>query len=154
MIRQATIKDLKRINELLYQVQDIHAKGRPDIFKIGTKKFSDDELKDIVTNSDLKFYIYEIDNLLIGYICLKIINDEESNSKKKRKELYIEDLCVDEKYRNQGIGKELFEYSKALAKNNNCEYVTLNVWELNKKAKSFYEKEGLRPLKTIMELKI
>ena len=47
-IRRAKSRDAKRINDLLYQVAKIHADGRPDIFKTATKKYSDDELIEIV----------------------------------------------------------------------------------------------------------
>lgn len=37
MIRKAKISDIHRINELLYQVQEVHHQGRPDLFIGGTK---------------------------------------------------------------------------------------------------------------------
>lgn len=153
-IRKANINDANGINALLYQVQDVHANGRPDIFIKGTKKFKDEELIEILNGNDLFFYVYEANKKILGYICIKIIIESESFSKYARKELYIEDLCVDEKYRHQGIAKELYDYIIELAKKEGCSHITLNVWELNKNAKEFYKKMGMNPLKTIMEFKL
>lgn len=153
-IRKANINDVNGINALLYQVQDVHANGRPDIFIKGTKKFKDEELIEILNGNDLFFYVYEANEKILGYICIKIIIESESFSKYARKELYIEDLCVDENYRHQGIAKELYDYIIELAKKEGCSHITLNVWELNKNAKEFYRKMGMNPLKTIMEFKL
>lgn len=153
-IRKANINDANGINDLLYQVQDVHANGRPDIFIKGTKKFKDEELIEILNGNDLIFYVYEANKKILGYICIKIIIESESFSKYARKELYIEDLCVDENYRHQGIAKELYDYIIELAKKEGCSHITLNVWELNKNAKEFYKKMGMNPLKTIMEFKL
>ena len=153
-IRKANINDANGINDLLYQVQDVHANGRPDIFIKGTKKFKDEELIEILNGNDLVFYVYEANKKILGYICIKIIIESESFSKYARKELYIEDLCVDENYRHQGIAKELYDYIIELAKKEGCSHITLNVWELNKNAKEFYRKMGMNPLKTIMEFKL
>lgn len=153
-IRKANINDANGINALLYQVQDVHANGRPDIFIKGTKKFKDEELIEILNGNDLIFYVYEANKKILGYICIKIIIESESFSKYARKELYIEDLCVDENYRHQGIAKELYDYIIELAKKEGCSHITLNVWELNKNAKEFYKKMGMNPLKTIMEFKL
>lgn len=37
------------------------------------------------------------------------------------------------------------------AKKSGCYHITLNVWSLNEEAQRFYEKCGLKPLKTVME---
>ena len=47
MIRRAVEKDIPKIIDLLKQVCLVHHKGRPDIFKVGTK-YSAEELKSIL----------------------------------------------------------------------------------------------------------
>ena len=47
MIRFAIEKDIPKIIDLLKQVCLVHHKGRPDIFKVGTK-YSAEELKVIL----------------------------------------------------------------------------------------------------------
>ena len=68
------------------------------------------------------------------------------------KTLYIDDLCVDETERGQHIGKQLYDYTKEYAKQIGCNNLTLNVWEGNDSARAFYDRQGLKPLKTTMEV--
>ncbi|CZH01717.1 putative acetyltransferase [Legionella pneumophila] len=54
--------------------------------------------------------------------------------------LYIDQLWVDERYRKQGIGKQLIEKSEFLGKQKQCRFSTINTmdWE----ALGFYQKLG------------
>ena len=45
IIRFAEEKDIEQINKLLVQVNSIHHRGRPDLFKSGKKKYTDEELR-------------------------------------------------------------------------------------------------------------
>lgn len=45
IIRRAQEKDIPQLDKLLFQVNKVHSDGRPDLFKAGAKKYSDDELK-------------------------------------------------------------------------------------------------------------
>ena len=55
---------------------------------------------------------------------------------------HIEGIFVEEKYRNQGIGKELIAYCK-----NKYNKLTLEVYKKNTKAINFYEREQFNPIK-------
>ena len=68
-----------------------------------------------------------------------------------RKELYIDDLCVDDSARGQGVATELFRHVTAVAKAEGAKFITLNVWEGNS-ALRFYEKMGMKPRKVFMDL--
>ena len=63
------------------------------------------------------------------------------------KTLYIDDICVDEKARGQGVGRTLYDAVIAFAKESGCYNVTLNVWTCNEGALKFYEtmKDELKP---------
>ena len=43
-IRRATENDIKGVDRLLFQVQELHHTGRPDLFRAGAKKYTDAEL--------------------------------------------------------------------------------------------------------------
>lgn len=46
--RRAEERDIPRIAELLLQVAKVHADGRPDLFRAGQRKCTDEELKAIL----------------------------------------------------------------------------------------------------------
>lgn len=150
MIRRGEKKDIDRILELLVQVDMVHHKGRPDIFKGPTTKYTREELEYLLKSEDMYIFVY-VDKEVLGYaFCVKK-EVLESNILKPIKTLYIDDICVDEKYRGSGIGSEIYNYVVMFAKKNGFYNITLNVWECNPKARKFYEKMGLVPQKTTME---
>lgn len=152
LIRRATDTDLNRVNDLLCQVLEIHANGRPDIFKHGTKKYDDSELVGIFHNDSTPVFVAENeDGYVVGYAFCVHKSTYKNSILKDRSELYIDDLCVDRDCRGKHIGKQLFEYVQRYAKENNFDAITLNVWSLNESAMKFYEKCGFAPLKVIME---
>ena len=154
MIRRAKNTDIDRVNALLYQVQQLHADGRPDIFKNGAKKYTTEELKALIADDMTPIFVYEEDGMVMGYaFCIYQIT-LESEQLHERKVLYIDDLCVDESYRRKHIGKKLYEHVLAVARENGCDSVTLNVWRVNPSAEQFYQKMGMEPLKTMMEKRL
>ena len=151
-IRRARIADIDGINRLLYQVLGVHHAGRPDLFKKNVKKYTDDELIAIIGDDDRPVFcaLDEREDLL-GYAFCIFQQHKNSNILTDIKTLYIDDLCVDESARGRHIGKSLYEYVLAFARESGCYNVTLNVWTCNEGAMRFYEKMGLTPQKIGME---
>ena len=152
MIRRAKVEDVNGISELLRQIDEIHAEIRPDIFKAGHEKYTDEELGDIITQKSMDVFVYESDDgRIIGHAFCVFEETKNVNNMNDRKCLYIDDICIDEKERGKGIATALYQHVKDFAKENNCQAITLNVWEGNDSAISFYKEMGLVPLKTTME---
>ena len=152
MIRKAETKDIGRIEDLLLQVNHVHAAGRPDIFIDGKMKYSREEIEKILSNPETPVFVWVDENdRTEGYaFCIVEITKNLSNLRDK-KTLYVDDICVEEKMRRRHIATDLYEFVKKYAAENGFDRITLNVWELNPGAKAFYEKMGMKPLKTVME---
>ena len=154
-IRRALKKDMGRIDELLYQVCRIHHEGRPDIFRAGTKKYSERQLADILDDERTPVLAAaDDDDVLMGYAFCVFKEVRDDNILHDSKTLYIDDLCVDERFRGKGIGKALYHAARELAVKSGCGSLTLNVWNCNAPAMEFYRKCGFVPQKTIMEEKL
>ncbi len=151
LIRKAEPRDLEAVNSLLRQVLKVHYDGRPDLFNERGKKYTDEELLGIFANPQTPVFVYEKDGAVLGY-AFCALQHFSSGSLRPLTTLYIDDLCVDEHARGKHIGRALFEYVKAFARENGCYNITLHVWECNPGARSFYEKLGLTPQFTSMEL--
>jgi len=151
-IRRAKETDMPGINNLLRQVLMVHHNGRPDLFKANAKKYTDEQLAELIKDDTKPIFVcVDEEETVLGYaFCVwqQHINNEILTDIKT---LYIDDLCVDETRRGQHIGKSLYEYVLAYAKENNFYNVTLNVWSLNESAMKFYEACGLVPQKIGME---
>ena len=151
-IRRANERDIEGINALLYQVHRIHAEGRPDIFRLGNKKYNDDELRAILADDNTPIFVaVNDDEKVLGYAFCIYEEVKNNTSLVDRKTVYIDDLCVDVAERGQHIGTALYERVLEESKRAGCVAVTLNVWCLNEGAMRFYEKLGMKPLKVVME---
>ncbi|MDO5403133.1 MAG: GNAT family N-acetyltransferase [Eubacteriales bacterium] len=151
-IRRAQENDIEGLDKLLYQVLMVHHNGRPDLFKADVKKYTDDELREIL-HDDTRPVFVAADGTegILGYAFCVFTQHINHNTFTDVKTLYIDDLCVDENVRGQHIGKKLYEYVLSYAKACGCYNVTLNVWSCNENAVKFYEKCGLVPQKIGME---
>lgn len=151
-IREAKIEDIPGILHLLSQVLEIHAKIRPDIFISGTTKYTAKELAKILSDESRPIYaaVDEHEELL-GYAFCVLENTPKSGNLVPFLSMYIDDLCVEEAARKQGIGEALFQYVRREAARLGCYELTLNVWEGNESAKAFYDKMGFTVKKYHME---
>ena len=151
-IIRAEEKDMDRINDLLFQVCLVHHKGRPDLFKYGAKKYTDEQLLAIIQDDQRPIFVAEdSDQVVQGYAFCIFSQHIDDNILTDIKTLYIDDLCVDETLRGQHIGRQLYEAVLDFARTSGCYNVTLNVWSLNSSAMKFYQSLGLEPQKVGME---
>ena len=149
-IRVAQKGDIPQILELLGQIARLHVEGRPDIFRRG-RKFSFEDVEQMLTDPNKPVFVSVEEERVLGYIFCVHKEIRGHSVLLDRKVLYIDDLCVDESCRGQGIGKALYDRAVALARETGFFNVELNVWAFNADAIGFYEKCGMRPQRIIME---
>lgn len=153
MIRRAEQRDIPDIMKLLVQVDMVHHNGRPDLFKGPATKYSEAELAEILRNKTTPVFVCtdDADAHVLGHaFCIeqqhlgdRVLTDIKT--------LYIDDICVDEACRRQGVATRLYEAVTAYAREIGCYNVTLNVWACNPAAQAFYEGCGMQPQKIGME---
>lgn len=150
MIRKANKNDIGRIIELLHQVNMVHHEIRPDLFKPYTTKYNEQELEALLDNDSKPIFVYD-DGEVLGHAFCQITDVKSHKLLQDAKTLYIDDICVDEKARGKHVGKALYEFVRDYAKSIGCYNITLNVWEGNDPALSFYKNMGMKVQKTGME---
>lgn len=62
---------------------------------------------------------------------------------------FLDALCVDERYRNNGIGSKLIELTKRKAKDEGFDILSLIVFADNREARQLYEREGFENVRNI-----
>ena len=151
-IRFATEGDLERVNELRKQVNDLHVKGKPDVFKPG---FSDD-LRDFINviwkDPEQEIVVAVDDGIVCGFAIIHHINKPENPFMYERDFLDIDEFCVDEAYRRKGAATELIAFIKSYAKEKGFHRIELNMWEFNQGALAFYEAVGFTTYRRYMEM--
>ena len=153
IIRKAEIEDFNKVHRLIMQVHKLHVKERKDIYR-DVDPMSFEEFKNELSNSNNIYLVAQLENNIVG-ICFSQIK-ETSNIRimKDRKIINIEDICIDEKYQRNGIGKKLYNQIIQIAKEKNIHNVELTVWNFNKNAIRFYENLGMNVKNLKFEQKI
>ncbi len=145
-LRLAKREDIPGILALLRQVGEVHHQLRPDIFPGGMCKYDASALEEILRDTHRPIFVAAEDDFVAGY-CFCVEKTLVAHG-----ELYIDDLCVDEKYRGSDVATSLYRHACGYAKEIGCAFVTLNVWRGNDRAQRFYEKMGMTPRCVTMEM--
>lgn len=152
IIRKARMEDRLGIERLLKEVNNLHQKLRPDIFIENAIKYNEEQFNALISNGATPIFVaVDEDGNMLGHLFCQVRDYADVAVCRDFKTLFIDDLCVDETTRGQGVGKALYEFAIGYAREKGCYDVTLNVWEVNKSARAFYEKMGMFPKETQME---
>ena len=153
-IRFAEEKDLDQINELRRQVNDLHVAGEPDTFKPGFPAELQDYIRTIDRDPEKNIVVAESDGLICGFAILHHVHKPETPYMFIREYLDIDEFCVDQNHRRQGIASELIGYIRTYAKERGYRRIELNMWEFNRDALAFYEAVGFTTYRRYMKMTI
>lgn len=102
--------------------------------------FSKEKLTAELTNANSSFYFAELNETVIGY--LKLNFAEAQTEAHNDNALEIERIYVLKEFHGKRVGQLLYEKAIEVAKQKNADSIWLGVWEENKRAISFYQKNG------------
>ena len=153
-VRFASETELERINELRRQVNDLHVKGKPEIFKPGFSQELSDHIYTIRNDPEQRIAVCERSGVICGFAVLHHIVKPETPFMYERDFLDIDEFCVDEKHRRTGVATEMIEFVRTYAKEQGFSRIELNMWEFNRDALAFYEAVGFTTYRRYMEMQI
>ena len=112
-IRRAELKDMSDINHLLRQVLMVHHNGRPDLFKAGAKKYTDEQLAEMeeilrkMTPQDMSLSEFvQLDMDFHG-----LVMDAAEDVERDRKNGCYNPLLLQEELKDQGISQSTIRLS-------------------------------------------
>ena len=138
-IRKTIINDFNGVINLykqLFEAEKVFDENIIKTYKIDEKE--EKKIKKRIRSRKVIFLVAEIDDKIVGLIDGYIIESIYF----KEKIAYLDHLCVDEKYRNNGIGSKLIEKFSEISKKKGAKYIKLNAFEENIPAVSLYSKHG------------
>lgn len=104
------------------------------------EEFSVEKLTAELSNGNSEFYFATLDARIIGY--LKLNFGIAQTELKDDNGIEIERIYVLKEFIGRNMGKLLYEKVVQIAKKRNAGYIWLGVWEENRRAIRFYEKNG------------
>ena len=154
IIRQAVPEDCTRIRPLQEQITNLHKMGRPDLFRSEARFFTQEAFNQRLQDKNHKVWIAEADGEVVGYAFAWVIFYRDHSTYMDHETFYIDDICVLESHRRQGIGRKLFEQCRETARALGCINIDLGVWAFNQDAIAFYEACGMHERVRRMELRL
>lgn len=149
IVRFALIADYEQIEHIMKQVQDLHVGWRPDIYQPCDPVLSYETFCRML--SEKTMIVAERDGKVVGLLAY-VHKHIQSAAHATRDVLFIDSMAVDEVYRGQGIGHQLFAFIKELAKQQNFDGIELQVNAKNTAAYEMYKKCGFTEKSINMEL--
>ena len=154
-IRKANMEDFTKINELFWQSDNYHYVNEPYIYEKTTGGSRTREYINSLINDNLNiFVVLEKEKEIIGFLYAYEETKGHFPFHKKRKYIVLDNIVIDEKYRNNGYGEKLLNYIIEYAKNGNYDDIVLYVYKFNENAIKLYEKKGFKILTQDMILKL
>ena len=151
MLELARPEDRSIVNMLAAQVHELHVAWRPDIYEDAEELWPQSRFDDAVSSRQL--FVAKNDDSVLGYVLVKI-RDYDIVGHVKRKVLVVDEICVDQSHRNQGIGTQMMRDVRAIAKAFGCTDLQLGVYPQNNEALAFYQKCGFRIRSIDMQMKL
>lgn len=152
VVRNATLEDLDSILVLFYKlsISDSPYDKDVDLDWVNTdggKKYFEEK----INGTNGVCFVAEVDGQIVGYFTA---NKKELPGYRLVTVADLENLVVDENFRNRGIGKILMDKFLSWAKEIGAKRASVNVFSANTKGIAFYNREGFTSFETTLEKKL
>lgn len=151
MLELARKDDRELINKLAREVHALHVAWRPDIYEMVEELYPEERFISAIRLREL--YVAKINGATVGYASVKI-RDYDWPGVVRRKVMLVDEVCVEESCRNQGIGQQMMLELRVLARAFGCTDLQLGVYPQNDAAVGFYQKCGFTIQSISMQRKL
>jgi ribosomal protein S18 acetylase RimI-like enzyme len=141
-IRIVETKDHHLISALVEEVQNLHAKLHPELYKPFEQTAIEPALEQHIADPDCFVYLATKEEEAIGYMICFIKEIKENAFHYDLRILYIDQLCVQKAHQKSGAGKLLMEQAEKMAKEHAINRIELDHRSSNMVAAAFFRKKG------------
>ncbi len=114
LIRKAMINDIEELRKLYLTLEEDAVGYQPEHFVIGERTVT--FFQSIFDSDDQDILVADIDGEAIGFVHVMILQQKKVPCLKPQSVVYLQDLCVRENMRNNGIGTALIRAAKDYGK--------------------------------------
>ncbi|MGN1307634.1 MAG: GNAT family N-acetyltransferase [Faecousia sp.] len=140
--RLADEADFEEVNRLARQVHELHVQWRPDLFRSVQYPISPEEFSTLL--QEQRLLLAQKDGTVAAYAVFSM-QQFDVPKLMPQKTLKLEEICVEEAYRRQGIAKALLHELVRLGKAAGCTDLRLTCDPHNAAGIAFYESLGMQP---------
>jgi ribosomal protein S18 acetylase RimI-like enzyme len=103
---------------------------------------SDDGFRAHLDDPSITDYLVAVDGDTVGFVT---VETDRHPSRERSEYLDIVNLAIDEEHRNRGYGTEVLDRVAAMARDRECDYLTVSCEWRNDGARRFYRDAGFEP---------
>ena len=149
LIRKATTDDLKALRELYLALEEDGVRYQPEHFLIGER--TDEFFQSVFDGENQDILVADIDGEALGFVHVVILQQKKVSCLKPQSVVYMQDLCVREDMRNNGIGALLVRAAKDYGKEHGVDFIRTQVFPGNVDGMRFYERNGFSEMMKTIE---
>lgn len=151
MLELACPNDRAEVDRLAREVHEMHISWRPDIYAMPGELYPEERFRAAIQAKEL--YVAKEGGMVMGYVAVRI-RETAAPGLVPRRVMLVDELCVDEPFRNQGVGSRMMAEVRILARAFRCTDLQLGVYPQNDGAVSFYQKCGFLIQSITMQRKV
>jgi len=154
-IRKATEKDYSAINSLYYETYSLYYKNIPESYKKTPENvLPKGTFLNMIEHDESLVIVAENKETVIGMLYAIIEKDEGDKWSNPYRRVSIEEISVLPIFARQGIGSMLMQKAENWTKEKKINDLTALVYDFNKTALAFYEKNSYKPYSIQMKKKL
>ena len=139
-IRRAVRSDSESLERLYTQLEKDAVYYQPEHFVMSGKGA---RISDGLFESDTQaVYVAEVGGEVVGFVYILLMESKNIACLKREKNVYIQDMVVDEKYRSKGTGTLLMGAVKQYGRDHGASFVRTQVFPKNEDGLRFYRRNG------------
>jgi len=155
VIRRATPPDAEAIVALSAEVQSRHAAALPRLFKpVSATSFAPAAVRELLAQPEWIVFVACADETVVGYASAEIQWRAATPFRQPIASLYVHWMGVCAEWRRRGVGRQLVDALREIARALELQALMLDVWSFNADARAFYERVGFHPQRHILSLEL
>lgn len=138
------------LGTLCEQVQDLHHRMYPELFKPYDRKGITAFFEALLVQDHVKAFVADRNGEIAGHILLLLHDKPESPFAYARKYMELDQILVLKAHRGHKVGEKLVAFAKEYAESLGITRIELNHWTANDGARAFFARSGFRYCKEVM----
>jgi ribosomal protein S18 acetylase RimI-like enzyme len=155
-VRRATEADFEQLCELYAEVDALHRKARPDLFRKARKPARPRPyIAKLIGGPDSAVFVAQRGGgRLAGFVVVELHRTSDGMVHKSATIASIDVISVRATYRRFGLGRRMLAHANRWAQKRGATAMALGVYEFNRGPIDFYEAMGFRTIVRTMERKL
>lgn len=145
-VRLAKLDDAESIAQLTAEVQQLHIKAHPQLFRPAHEVlFSKNKLAALLKDSNNIVGVAQAEGEIVGHVYAEVIHRAKNAFRHAESTIYVHQIGVREESRRRGIGSALMNFIEEQAAALGVNAIGLDHWAFNTSARDFFEARGFTP---------